>query len=257
MLEGLFRGAREDSLKREEKVSLDQLYELTSSASAVRNAKEALTPRDRVHVIAEIKRRSPSKGVLAGIVDPVALAGAYQAGGASAISVLTEERGFGGSLADLRAVSTTVTIPVLRKDFIEREYQVVEARVHGADWILLIMAGLEDAQVVELLTLAKSLGMGALVETHSEVEVSRALACGAEIIGVNARNLSTFDIDVTLFERLANLIPKDVIKVAESAVANSQDVKRYREQGAHAVLVGEALVTGQDPEASIKEFTRA
>lgn len=257
MLEGLFRGALEDSLKREEIVSLDQLYEQVSGVPAVRDAKEALSPRGGVHVIAEIKRRSPSKGELALIAEPVALAQAYEAGGASAISVLTEGRGFGGSLEDLSAVSASVDIPVLRKDFIEREYQVLEARVHGADWILLIMAGLEDPAVMELLALAKSLGMGALVETHSEEEVRRALACGAEIIGVNARDLSTFEIDKTLFERLATLIPDGVIRVAESAVANSQDVTRYREQGAHAVLVGEALVTGQNPGTIVREFTRA
>jgi len=254
MLQGLFQGALEDSLLREETLSLEQCYERAQSREKARDARRFLAPRDTVHVIAEIKRRSPSKGPLADIADPQDLASAYQAGGASAISVLTEQRGFGGSLADLDAVSRAVDIPVLRKDFIQTEYQVVEARAHGADWVLLIMAGLEDAQVVRLLGIASRLGMAALVETHSESEVLRAIDCGAQIIGVNARDLSTFELDKDLFGRLQGLIPEGVIKVAESAVANSQDVSRYREHGAHAVLVGEALVTGADPQASVKEF---
>jgi len=254
MLENLFQGALEDSLHREETLSLEQCYEKAAAQVPARDARKFLAPRDRVHVIAEIKRRSPSKGPLAEIVDPVALATAYWAGGASAISVLTEQRGFGGSLADLSAVSAALDIPVLRKDFIQSEYQVVEARAYGADWILLIMAGLEDADVVRLLAIAKDLGMSALVETHSESEVRRAIDCGAEIIGVNARDLTTFELDKSLFGRLVGLIPSGVIVVAESAVANSQDVSRYREQGAHAVLVGEALVTGADPQARVKEF---
>jgi indole-3-glycerol phosphate synthase len=208
-------------------------------------------------VIAEIKRRSPSKGALADIPEPVVLATAYQEGGASAISVLTEERKFGGSLADLTAVAGAVDIPVLRKDFIATEYQVIEARASGADWILLIMAGLDDAQVRHLLGVAETWGMAALVETHSHDEVLRAIDCGAEIIGVNARDLTTFELDIQLFGRLVSLIPEGVVRVAESAVANSQDVARYREQGAHAVLIGEALVTGANPAERVREFLNA
>jgi indole-3-glycerol phosphate synthase len=208
-------------------------------------------------VIAEIKRKSPSKGALADIPEPVVLAAAYQDGGASAISVLTEERKFGGSLADLTAVAGAVDIPVLRKDFIATEYQVIEARASGADWILLIMAGLDDAQVRHLLGVARTWRMAALVETHSHDEVLRAIDCGAEIIGVNARDLTTFELDIQLFGRLVSLIPEGVVRVAESAVANSQDVARYREQGAHAVLIGEALVTGSNPAERVREFVNA
>lgn len=256
MLEGLYQGAREDALARE---AAEPLAHLTHRARAARPPRELaqLVPRDTLHLIAEIKRKSPSKGDLAEIADPVALAKSYEAGGASVISVLTEERRFGGSLADLTAVSNAVNIPVLRKDFIENEYQIVEARAHGADMVLLIMAGLEDSAVAELLDITHAWGMEALVETHSEHEILRAVGLGARIIGVNARDLTTFELDASLFGRVQHLIPEGVFKVAESAVMNSQDVTRYRKEGAHAVLVGEALVTGADPEATVKEFVRS
>lgn len=257
MLDGLFRGALEDQALRQSRVDLGALQERAARARPVRSAVDALTPRAEVHIISEIKRRSPSKGPLANIPEPLVLARHYERGGASAISVLTEERQFGGSLDDLSVVSEGVGIPVLRKDFIATEYQIVEARAHGADWVLLIMAGLSDEQVVTLLGVAKQWGMAALVETHSREEVERAVGCGAEIIGVNARDLATFEVDKDLFGRLVGLFPEGVIRVAESAVANSQDVARYREQGAHAVLVGEALVTGSDPESRVREFVSA
>lgn len=257
MLEGLYSGAREDQAAREAVVSLEAVAERASLQGPVRNAKAALAPRAQVHIISEIKRRSPSKGPLAEIPEPVVLAGQYERGGASAISVLTEERQFGGSLRDLAAVSEGAGVPVLRKDFIASEYQIVEARAHGADWVLLIMAGLSDEQVVDLMSVATRWGMAALVETHSRREVERAVGCGAEIIGINARDLTTFEVDQNLFGRLSALIPEGVIRVAESAVANSQDVGRYREQGAHAVLVGEALVRGLDPESRVREFVNA
>lgn len=257
MLEGLFQGAREDYEARRAHTPLDELARRATGAAPVRSALSALSPRDTVHIIAEIKRRSPSKGSLADIPEPVALANSYRSGGASAISVLTEQRQFGGSLEDLAAVASAVGIPVLRKDFIDSEYQIVEARAHGADWILLIMASLKDTEVASLLAVAREWGMAALVETHSAEEIRRAVDCGAEIIGVNARNLSTFEVDPLLFGDVASLIPDGVIRVAESAVANSQDVARYRESGAHAVLVGEALVTGADPESRVREFVGA
>lgn len=256
MLGGLYQGAREDALAREASEPLAHLSVRARAATPPRELSQ-LIPRDTVHLIAEIKRKSPSKGQLAKIADPAALAKSYEAGGASVISVLTEERRFGGSLADLTAVSDAVRIPVLRKDFIENEYQVVEARAHGADMVLLIMAGLEDSTVSELLEITHSWGMEALVETHSEEEVLRAVALEARIIGVNARDLTTFELDASLFGRVQHLIPEGVLKVAESAVMNSQDVTRYRNQGAHAVLVGEALVTGADPEATVREFVRS
>lgn len=256
MLQGLYQGSREDALARE---AQEPLAELVTRAKAARPPRDLshLVPRDLVHVIAEIKRRSPSKGALAGIPDPVALAQSYEAGGASLISVLTEQRSFGGSLGDLAAVSEAVSIPVLRKDFIGSEYQVVEARAHGADMVLLIMAGLDDGAVAELLGLTHSWGMEALVETHSEEEILRAVALDARVIGVNARDLTTFELDPDLFGQVQHLIPDGVLKVAESAVMNSQDVTRYRKQGAHAVLVGEALVTGADPENTVREFVQA
>ena len=253
MLEGLYLGAREDALRREGETPLAELEERARNAPAPRDLSH-LVARDSVHIIAEIKRRSPSKGELAGIPDPVALAKAYEAGGASAISVLTESRSFGGSLEDLHAVSRAVGIPVLRKDFLETEYQSVEARACGADLVLLIMAGLDDATAHSLLRVARDWGMEALVETHSEDEVLRALALGANILGVNARDLTNFQLDKGLLGRLQPLVPPGIFLVAESAVENSQDVTRYREQGAHAVLVGEALVTGADPESTVREF---
>ena len=256
MLEGLYRGAREDARAREATLPLADLVPLAREARPVRDLSR-LTPRDRVHIIAEIKRRSPSKGELADISNPVALARAYEAGGASVISVLTEGRGFGGSLEDLKAVSDAVSVPVLRKDFLDSEYQVVEARAHGADLVLLILAGIDDDTATHLLEVARSWGMEALVETHSKEEVIRAVDLGATIIGVNARDLGTFELDPELFGRLRPLLPSGVFAVAESAVVNSQDVKRYREHGAHAVLVGEALVTGVDPEKAVREFVEA
>lgn len=257
MLAELFEGASEDQKARESETPLSSLIERARTVPAPRSAMKALEPRQNVHIIAEIKRKSPSKGLLADIPEPVELARDYESGGASAISVLTEGRRFGGSLQDLSSVATTVGVPVLRKDFISTEYQVIEARAFGADWVLLIMAGLTDDQVRHLLGVARDWGMDALVETHSRDEVLRAIDCGAEIIGVNARDLSSFELDTELFGRLVSLIPQGVIRVAESAVANSQDVQRYREQGAHAVLVGEALVTGANPSSRVREFVNA
>lgn len=257
MLAELYRGATEDRAARELLVTMETLEELAAQASPPRDALAALAPREGVHIIAEIKRRSPSKGALADIPEPVGLATAYQDGGASAISVLTEGRKFGGSLEDLQAVSGAVDIPVLRKDFISTPYQIIEARASGADWVLLIMAGLDDVSIRHLLRVAQEWGMSALVETHSRDEVLRAIDCGAEIIGVNARDLTTFELDIELFGRLVSLIPGGVVRVAESAVADSQDVARYREQGAHAVLIGEALVTGVDPAKRVREFVNA
>jgi indole-3-glycerol phosphate synthase len=213
----------------------------------------ALAPSDRVKIIAEVKRSSPSRGALAEIPDPAALAVSYETGGASAISVLTEGRKFGGSLADLEAVRDVVSIPVLRKDFIAEPYQVFEARAAGADLVLLIAAALDQRLMAELHDLIRQLGMTALVETHSADEVSRAVDLGASVIGVNARDLSTFELDQDLFGSLADQIPSGVIRVAESAVKTAADVAHYRAAGADVVLVGEALVTG-DPIATLREF---
>lgn len=207
-------------------------------------------------VIAEVKRASPSRGPIADIPDPGALARAYADAGASAISVLTEQRRFGGSLADLEAVRAAVDVPVLRKDFVSLPYQVLEARAAGADLVLLIVAALDDAELVPLLDLVHDLRMTALVETHDEREVDRALDAGARLLGVNARDLDTFELDRDLFARMAERIPGGVVKVAESAVRGVDDVVAYRAAGADAVLVGEALVTG-DPAVLIDAFRRA
>jgi indole-3-glycerol phosphate synthase len=217
------------------------------------DALTALAPSARVKIIAEVKRASPSRGSLAEIRDPARLAVSYESGGASAISVLTEGRKFLGSLADLEAVKAAVTIPVLRKDFIAEPYQVFEARAAGADIVLLIVAALDQGSLVSLHQLARELGMAVLVETHSADEIARALDAGAELVGVNARNLATFELDKELFGTLADSIPSGVIRVAESAVSAAEDVARYRSSGADVVLVGEALVTN-DPVTTLEEF---
>jgi indole-3-glycerol phosphate synthase len=206
-----------------------------------------------VKIIAEVKRASPSRGSLAAIPDPAALAVSYETGGASAISVLTEERRFKGSLADLEAVRAAVSLPVLRKEFVADPYQVFEARAAGADLVLLIVAALDQKRLVELHELITELGMTSLVEAHSADELSRALDTGAGLVGVNARDLTTFELDRDLFGRLAGSIPSGVIRVAESAVKSADDVAHYRAAGADVVLVGEALVTS-DPLATLEEF---
>jgi indole-3-glycerol phosphate synthase len=206
--------------------------------------------------LAEVKRASPSKGQMAEIQDPAALARIYADNGASAISVLTEERKFKGSLQDLEAVRDSVQVPLLRKDFIATEHQILEARAAGADIILLIVAGLPEADIARLMKFSFELGMTPFIETHSEEELKIALGLGAALIGVNARDLSTFETNRDLFGELVDLIPSGVIKVAESAVRNADDVAHYRKAGADVVLVGEALVTN-DPAAMLRSFLQA
>jgi len=206
-------------------------------------------------VIAEVKRKSPSKGALADIPDPTVLARAYAHGGAGAISVLTEQRRFGGSLADLRAVRAAVDVPLLRKDFIVEPYQVLEARAAGADLVLLMCSALDDDTLRRLYDLTRELGMRALVEVHDETETERAVALGAELVGVNARNLKTLAVDGDTFARLAPGIPDDRVKVAESGIFSAADVKRFVAEGARVVLVGEALVKDGDPEAAVRSMT--
>jgi indole-3-glycerol phosphate synthase len=222
-----------------------------------RDALAALAPADRVKIIAEVKRASPSRGAMAEIADPASLAVSYQTGGASAISVLTEGRRFGGSLDDLRDVRNAVDLPVLRKDFIAEPYQVFEARAADADLVLLIVAALSQPVLQQLHSLILELGMTPLVEAHSADEVERALDVGASIVGINARDLSTFELDRDLFGTLADRIPSGVIRVAESAVKDPADVAHYRAAGADVVLIGEALVTGSDPVATLTSFLEA
>ena len=253
MLEGLYAGALEDAKIRAELTTRDQLESVIGKLAPAKDALAAFAPRERVHVLAEVKRASPSRGDLAEIADPVALAKLYESGGATGISVLTEQRKFKGSLEDLASVRAEVAIPLLRKDFIANEYQLLEARAFGADIFLLIVAGLTQADLLRLKSFGEQLGMTAFVETHDEQELLRALEADAKLLGVNARDLSTFETDRNLFESLVHHIPAGVIKVAESAVRNFEDVKHYRDAGADVVLVGEALVTG-DPNALLAEF---
>lgn len=253
MLDELTANAVADARAREAERPLSEVEAAALARPAAIDALAALAPGERVKVIAEIKRSSPSRGALAEIVDPAALARSYELGGASAISVLTEGRRFGGSLADLEAVRAAVALPVLRKDFIATPYQVFEARAAGADLVLLIVAALDDATLAELYALIVQLGMTPLVETHSAEELDRAAALGATLIGVNARDLTTFELDRDLFGRIADRFPAGAIRVAESAVLSPDDVAHYRRAGADVVLVGEALVTG-DPIANLSAF---
>jgi indole-3-glycerol phosphate synthase len=253
VLDELVAGAISDATARRETVSLEAVERAAIDAPPALDAAAFLAPADHVKIIAEVKRASPSRGSLAAITDPAALAASYESAGASAVSVLTEGRKFLGSLADLAEVRAAVSIPVLRKDFIALDYQVFEARAAGADLVLLIVAALDQPTLQHLHDLITSLGMTPLVETHSADEVSRALDLGASIVGVNARNLSTFELDQNLFGTLAGTIPSGVVRVAESAVKTAADVAHYRRSGADVVLVGEALVTG-DPARTLEEF---
>ncbi len=256
VLEEIIDGVRVDLAEREARVPLEDLKQ------AARLAPDVLDPMpgfraEGVSVIAEVKRSSPSKGPLAAIADPAALAADYAAGGAATISVLTEGRRFGGSLDDLRAVRAAVDVPVLRKDFIVTSYQLWEARAAGADLALLIVAALDQPRLVGLLERAVSIGLTPLVEVHDEEEVERALDAGATLIGVNARNLKTLDVDRGTFERLAPRIPDHVVRVAESGVRGPHDVFEYAKQGAHVVLVGETLVRGDNPRDAVADLVAA
>ncbi|MCU1540561.1 MAG: indole-3-glycerol phosphate synthase [Arthrobacter sp.] len=246
---------------RQRLVPVAELKERAAAAAPARDAWTALAgdraERNQLKVIAEIKRRSPSKGDLASIADPASLAVQYADGGAAAISVLTEQRRFNGSLADFDTVRAAVDIPLLRKDFMIDEYQIWEARAHGADLILLIVASLSDAQLREFSALSRELGMNVLVETHTAEEIERAVAAEARIIGVNVRNLKTLDVDRSVFAALAGGIPSGAIVIAESGVRGVEDVRHYAANGANAVLVGEALVRNATPRERIAEFMAA
>jgi len=260
VLDDINAGVREDLEDRRRLVPLAELKDRAAAAAPARDAWAALggpSDRTRLWVIAEIKRRSPSKGPLANIADPASLAVQYADGGAAAISVLTEQRRFNGSLADLDAVRAAVDIPLLRKDFMIDPYQIWEARAHGADLILLIVASLSDAQLREYTALSRELGMNVLVETHTAEEIERAVAAEARIIGVNVRNLKTLDVDRTVFADLAAGIPAGTLVVGESGVRGVDDVRHYAASGANAVLVGEALVSAATPRDRITEFMAA
>ncbi|WP_252973905.1 indole-3-glycerol phosphate synthase TrpC [Janibacter melonis] len=250
VLTQIIDGVREDLAARELDLPLRDVQRRAEEAPAPRDAWSRLRAPE-LSVISEVKRSSPSKGPLAQIPDPAALASQYAQGGAAAISVLTEQRRFGGSLADLDAARAAVDVPVLRKDFVVTPYQVWEARAHGADIVLLIVAALDDLQLAELLALTGRLGMTALVEVHDETETVRAVDSGASVIGVNNRNLKTLEVDISTFARLAPLVPDGCVKVAESGVRDVADAAPFAAAGADALLVGEALVTGGDPAAAV------
>ncbi|MGA4542231.1 indole-3-glycerol phosphate synthase TrpC [Uniformispora flossi] len=256
VLDEIIDGVNADLAERQARVSLDEIKDLAAAAPPPKDALAALRTGG-VSVIAEVKRSSPSKGALAAIADPAGLAADYEAGGAAIISVLTEERRFGGSLADLDAVRAKVDIPVLRKDFMVTSYQLWEARAHGADLALLIVAALDQNALVSLIERAKTIGLTPLIEVHDEEETERALEAGAQIIGVNARNLKTLEVDRSNFARIAPMIPDTVVRIAESGVRGPHDLIAYANCGADAVLVGESLVTGRDPRSSVADLVAA
>ncbi|MBI9114934.1 indole-3-glycerol phosphate synthase TrpC [Sanguibacter suaedae] len=257
VLDDIIVGVREDLAVREAATPLAVLKETARRQPGAVECLTRLSGKDAVAVIAEVKRSSPSKGALAPITDPASLAREYEKGGASVISVLTEERRFKGSLADLRAVRAAVDVPILRKDFVVSPYQVWEARAHGADLVLLIVAALEQTVLESLVERVHSLGMTALVEVHTPEEVTRAVDAGARLMGVNVRNLKTLEIDRSLFARLAPSVPDGIVLVAESGVRGPHDVMDYARSGAHAVLVGEALVTGESPRSAVADLVAA
>ena len=257
VLDGIISGVREDLGRRRATLPLAELEARMADVAPAIDPMPGIRSAEGVAVIAEVKRSSPSKGALADIPEPGRLAQAYAAGGASAISVLTEERRFSGSLADLDEVRAAVRTPLLRKDFMVDAYQVTEARAHGADLILLIVAGLDDALMRDLHDQARELGMTALVEIHDAAELERALALDPVLVGVNARNLKTLEVDPRTVTDLLPRIPAGVVGVAESGVTGPADVAAYVRSGAGAVLVGEALVRDGAPEQAIRAFIDA
>ena len=251
VLDSIIEGVLEDVERRS--IPMNQLKAQLSDAADLRGALQALTGSD-MKIISEVKRASPSKGNLGEILQPARLAAQYESGGASVISVLTEERRFKGSMKDFTEVRREVSIPMLRKDFIVTEYQVIESRVLGADLLLLIVAGLSQSQYCDFHQMANELGMDVLVEIHNEEELERALEANPTIVGVNSRNLKTLDVDPRAFDQLLPMIPSGVIKVAESGISERSEVAHVEELGADAILVGETLVRAGDPIAAISRL---
>lgn len=245
---------RERLLAAKELVPLAQLVSearRNPSQHALRNALRA----DGINIIAEFKRRSPSKGIIRPDADLLQIVKSYEAGGATAISVLTEEDYFSGSLDDLRAVKASVRLPVLRKDFVFDEYQVYESAAAGADAILLIVAALGDELLLELRRLAEDeLGLDALVEVHSSDELRRAVACGASLIGVNNRDLRTFEVSIETSLSLAVEAPSNALLISESGLRNREDLRRLHATGFHGFLIGETLMRAKDPQQALSEL---
>ena len=251
VLDSIIEGVREDLAAR--RLPMSQLLEALEVAPPVRDCLATLLSED-VSVIAEVKRSSPSKGALAPIVDPAGLAASYAEAGAAVISVLTEQRRFGGTLADLDLVRSSVELPILRKDFMIDEYQFYEARAHGADVILLIVAALSKNQLDDYFHLSKELGMRALIEVHTPGELESALSISPEIVGVNSRNLKTLEVDTQAFAQLIPQIPSSIARVAESGISSRADVEFAHEHGATAILVGEALVRSGNPNVAMGQL---
>ena len=251
VLDSIIEGVREDLAAR--RGSMGALHERIDAQAPALDAHSFLS-RDEMNVIAEVKRSSPSKGNLAPITDPAALAEKYQEAGAAAVSVLTEQRRFGGSLADLDAVRSRIEIPVLRKDFMVDEYQFLEARAHGADIVLLIVAALSKSQLKDFYDLATELGMASLIEVHTQSELESAMDISPRIVGVNSRNLKTLEVSASVFEELIPAIPSTVIRVAESGISTRADVAQAQKAGATAILVGESLVKSGDPISAMREL---
>lgn len=254
VLESIIEGVLEDLEMRA--IPISQLRGQLDQAQDLRGALKALTSptESRIKIISEVKRASPSKGDLGAIPAPAALAEQYQDAGASVISVLTEGRRFKGSMKDFTEVRNATTIPMLRKDFIVTEYQVIESRILGADLLLLIVAGLTQSQYVDFYQMAHELGMDILVEIHNEAELERALEVSPSIVGVNSRNLKTLEVDPRAFDALIPLIPAGVIKVAESGISERAEVAHVETLGADAILVGETLVRSGDPRSAISRL---
>jgi indole-3-glycerol phosphate synthase len=252
VLDSIIEGVREDLAAR--RMPLSKLHELLEAAPApiLPNF-----PLNKMSVIAEVKRKSPSKGELADIPEPAKLAAQYQQAGAAAVSVLTEQRRFNGSLADFDAVRSEITLPMLRKDFMVDEYQFYEARAHGADLVLLIVAGLSKSQLSDYFALATELGMKSLIEVHTHDELEAAMEINPEIVGVNSRNLKTLEVDTSAFKELIPRIPAELIRVAESGISTRNDVQVAEAAGANVILVGEALVRAGDPISSMRELLGA
>jgi indole-3-glycerol phosphate synthase len=253
MLHKIITRKRDEVKQRKQAVPLATLKERIAQRRAPLDLAAALRG-EPVRLIAEVKRASPSRGILCPDFDPVALATGYAQGGAAAISVLTEENYFGGSLDHLDAIREAVKLPLLRKDFIFNPYQIYETAACGADALLLIVAILSQEQLSQFLSLSHSLGLKCLVEIHNESEANRALAGGAEIIGINNRDLRTFEVDINTSRRLRPLMPRGQIVVSESGIRSREDIKKLKLWGINAVLIGEALVTAGDIPAKIREL---
>ena len=251
VLASIIEGVREDLAAR--RLPMGQLQEALETAPAVRDCLPFLVSSE-VSVIAEVKRSSPSKGALASIGDPAGLAATYEEAGAQVVSVLTEQRRFGGSLADLDAVRKAIDLPILRKDFMVDEYQFYEARAHGADVVLLIVAALSKNQLEDYFHLSTELGMRSLIEVHTNDELERALDISPEIIGVNSRNLKTLEVDSRAFAELIPQIPSSIARVAESGISSRAEVVFAQECGATAILVGEALVRSESTSVAINQL---